>query len=70
MLTVEQLHFLPGETELVILGEPPSRNVIFDLFKNYIHEINIWLEEYKVEDEINNEPLLARSFVLQTLVCE
>ncbi len=30
MLSIEQLHFLPSETELVILGEPPIRIEIFD----------------------------------------
>ena len=70
MLTVEQLHFLPGETDLIILGEPPARNDIFELFSNYIKEINIWLEEYKTDDEIKNEHLLSHSFALQTLVCE
>ena len=45
MLAIEQLHLLPGETELVILGEPPNRTELFELFKNYINEINIWLED-------------------------
>ncbi|MFM9944654.1 MAG: DUF3822 family protein [Bacteroidia bacterium] len=70
MLTVEQLHFLPAETELVILGEPPMRAEIFELFKNYIKEINIWMEDYQFSPEIKNTELLAYSFALQTLICE
>ncbi len=70
MLAVEQLHFIPSETELVILGEPPARIEMFELFKNYINEINIWLEEYQTDPQIINTESLAHSFALQTLVCE
>lgn len=70
MLTVEQLHFLPAETELVILGEPPLRSEIFELFKNYIKEINIWMEEYQIDQDVKNTKVLSQSFALQVLVCE
>ncbi len=70
MLAIEQLHFLPGETELVILGEPPNRNELFELFKNYINEINIWLEDYQTDPDLKNASVLSHSFALQTLICE
>ncbi len=70
MLVAEQLHFLPSETELIILGEPKNRNEIFDLFKNYIKDINIWVENYRMSDEIKHADLLSHSFALQALVCE
>lgn len=70
MLTVEQLNFLPGETELIILGEPPNRVQIFDLFKNYIQEINIWIEEYKMSSKLENSELLLHNFALQSVLCE
>ena len=70
MLAVEQLHFIPSEMELVILGEPPARNEIFELFKNYINEINIWMEEYQTDHQIITTESLSHSFALQTLVCE
>ncbi len=70
MLAVEQLNFIPAETELVILGEPPSRTEIFELFKNYIREINIWMEELIVSDKLSNTELLSNSFALQVLICE
>jgi hypothetical protein len=70
LLALEQLNFIPAETELVILGEPPSRTEIFELFKNYIREINIWMEELKVSDKIANTALLSNSFALQVLICE
>jgi len=69
MLAMEQLQILPAESELIILGEPPNREEIFEIFKNYIKEINIWLEEYQIEN-INNSELLSHFFALQTLVCE
>jgi len=70
MLAIEQLHFLPAETELVILGEPKDRKEIFDLFKNYVREINIWLEEYQLDEDVNNDILIKHSFALQIMACE
>lgn len=69
MLTIEQLHLQPDETELVILGEPPDRKAIFELFKNYIKEINIWLEEYKFISNTGTNQKIESSFALQQLIC-
>lgn len=69
MLCIEQLHLVASQTEMVILGEPPSRDEIFDLFKNYIQEINIWIEDYHIEEDIKNFELMQSSFPLQLLVC-
>lgn len=70
MLAVEQLHFLPAETEFVLLGEPYKRQEVFDLFKNYIKVINIWMEEYQLDSDVKNDILLKHSFALQALICE
>jgi hypothetical protein len=70
MLTMEQLHFTSTETELVILGEPPHRSDIFDLFKNYIKEINIWLENVNLSDPLPNKHIISQSFALQNVLCE
>lgn len=69
MLAIEQLHLQPEDTELVILGEPPHRKAIFELFKNYINEINIWLEEYNSPNLFQNKQIIDRSFALQQLLC-
>ncbi len=70
MLIFEQLHFLPGETELVILGEPPNRTELFDLFKNYIKDINLWIENYTISEDIKQPHLLAHTFAVQAMLCE
>lgn len=69
MLAIEQLHLMPEETELVILGEPSNRKAIFELFKNYINEINIWLEEYKFDSSVFNKEIIEKSFAMQLLIC-
>ncbi|NUM32380.1 MAG: DUF3822 family protein [Bacteroidetes bacterium] len=69
MLAIEQLHLMPEETELIILGEPPNRKAIFDLFKNYINEINIWLEDYNCDSTVFNKDIIEKSYPLQLLVC-
>ncbi len=70
MLAIEQLQYVASETELIILGEPPNRAEMFDLFKNYINEINIWLEEYQTDKQVPSSESLLQSFALQTLICE
>ena len=70
MLTVEQLTFLPAETELVILGEPIREKELKTLFKNYIREIRSWKDTYTLDLSIKNASILEQSFALQSLICE
>ena len=69
MLAIEQLHLMPEDIELIILGEPPNRKTIFDLFKNYINEINIWLEEFNCPSALFNKEIIDRAFALQLMIC-
>ena len=69
MLAVEQLKFLPAETELVLLGEPAEEREIIDLFKNYLRDNSVWKEDYQIDAGLDPSPI-SRSFALQTRVCE
>lgn len=70
MLAIEQLQFLPAETELVILGKPVLKDALKELFKNYIQEIRIWSEPYRIEPGLMEEALIDNSFAMQTILCE
>jgi len=70
MLAIEQLQFLPTETELVFLGKPFLLNDLKELFKNYIQKIRTWEETFRGEENLINQNMIENSFALQSLLCE